>query len=389
MSSRKLLVIPNDPLQRYVDKGEVKERYFNPENFFDEIHVVSLCERDDAYEAAVVMSGTASVQVHAIGRPGPLSWRAVRRRALEVARVVRPDVIRGYNPLFMGYLAVFCAKALTTSSVISVHDDYSLLRSLGIYGPGYLLTTRGAYQLAHHLLGLNRYMFARADHIICAYSFPLRYVNRWRKRGVSVIYNRVNLEKFYPAEKSPQPSGSSLRILNVGRQFEGKNPEPIIRALARMEQATLTLVGDGPYHTRLVELAGNLGLTGRVTFRQRVDHHALPDLYREHDIFAMAITQPGVCIPVLEAAASGLAVVINHPRWEDKPEVVGELAEVVPLDAEGYLEAFRHLAQDPVYRARRGGDLREHVRTLDGAAMERAERELYCRLLETGPGGKS
>jgi len=102
----------------------------------------------------------------------------------------------------------------------------------------------------------------------------------------------------------------------------------------------------------------------------------------------MAITQPGVCIPVLEAAASGLPVVINRPRWEDIPEVVGELAEVVPLAAEGYLETFKRLADDPGYRAERGRALREHVRSLDGAAMEHAERELYQQLLESCAGNR-
>jgi glycosyltransferase involved in cell wall biosynthesis len=385
---RKLLVIPNDPLQRYVDKGEVKERYFNPENFFDEIHVLSLCDKDDALESAGIMSGSAGVSIHPIGRPGLLSWRTVRGRALELALALKPDVIRGYNPLFMGYLAVYCAQAAKAIGVVSVHDDYSLPRSLKIYGPRYLATARGAYQPTHHLLGFNRYMFARADHIICAYRFPLRYVNRWRKAGVSVIYNRVNLKKFYPSVINPEISGFRLRVLNVGRQFEGKNPEPLIRALAGMRDISLTLVGDGPFHNRLVDLAQRLGVSRRVRFLPRVEHHALPELYREHDVFAMAITQPGVCIPVLEAAASGLPVVINKPRWEDEPEVVGGLAEVVPLTAVGYLDAFNRLADDPGYRAERGLKLREHVGKFDGAAMEHAENRLYSQLLQSSNGGK-
>ena len=28
----KLCVFPNDPLQAYYDKGEIKERYYNPNN---------------------------------------------------------------------------------------------------------------------------------------------------------------------------------------------------------------------------------------------------------------------------------------------------------------------------------------------------------------------
>ena len=44
--SKKLCVFPNDPLQAYFDKGELKEKYYNPNNFFDEIHFISLTDQD-------------------------------------------------------------------------------------------------------------------------------------------------------------------------------------------------------------------------------------------------------------------------------------------------------------------------------------------------------
>ena len=383
--TRKLIVIPNDPLYRYAAKGEVKARYFNPENIFDEVHVFSLAEEDDSLETAKIMAGDAAVRIHALGRPGLFSLVAVRRLAEELACRIKPQLVRGYNPLFMGYLAVRCAKAAGAASAISVHDDYSIRRSLAIYGPNFLRTHRAAYQILHHLLGLNRVSLQGCDHVICAYRFPLRYVERWRRENVSVIYNRVDLEKFTPGQRE-RGDQDPLKILNVGRQFEGKNPEPVIRAVAGMEEASLTLVGDGPYHDRLVRCAGKLGIPERVRFIRRVDHQDLPELYRSHDIFAMAITQPGVCIPVLEASASGLPVVVNTPHWEDSPEVVGDLAEVVPLDPEGYRAAFERLGKDPGYRKARGMRLRERVLAIDGRAMERAERKLYEKLLSDLPG---
>ena len=42
----KLNVFPNDPLKSYLEKGEIKPRYFNPIDLFDEIHVTSLFESD-------------------------------------------------------------------------------------------------------------------------------------------------------------------------------------------------------------------------------------------------------------------------------------------------------------------------------------------------------
>ena len=381
-SARILFVIPNDPLYRYAAKGEVKERYFNPENFWDEIHVLSLCDRDEALDSARRMAGRAAVEIHAIGRPGALTWPGVLSRARKLAEEIKPQVIRAYNPLFMGWLAVRLAESSGAASVVSVHDDYSLSRSLKIYGPGYLFTTRGAYQIVHSLLGLNRTSLGRPDQVVCAYRFPVLYVRRWRKDDLSVIYNRVDLDQFKPAEPDQARQTGPLRILNVGRQFEGKDPEPIIRALSGLDNAALTLVGDGPYHDRLVRLAGQLGLSERVTFLPSVAHRELPGLYREQDVFAMSITQPGVCIPVLEASASGLPVVINQPRWEDKPEVVEDLAEVVPLSAEGYRLTFERLLKDDSYRRERGLALRERVLRIEGRAMEKAERELYQRLLE-------
>ncbi len=42
----KLCVFPNDPLLSYYKKGEIKERYFNPKNISNEIHIISLFDSD-------------------------------------------------------------------------------------------------------------------------------------------------------------------------------------------------------------------------------------------------------------------------------------------------------------------------------------------------------
>ena len=42
----KLCVFPNDPMIAYYNKGELKDRYFNPKNLFDEIHLISFIEHD-------------------------------------------------------------------------------------------------------------------------------------------------------------------------------------------------------------------------------------------------------------------------------------------------------------------------------------------------------
>ena len=42
----KICIFPNDPLIAYYNKGEIKDRYYNPGNFFDEVHFITLTDQD-------------------------------------------------------------------------------------------------------------------------------------------------------------------------------------------------------------------------------------------------------------------------------------------------------------------------------------------------------
>ena len=43
---RRFIVFPGDPLYKYFEKGEIKLRYWNPQNMFSEVHIISLCSSD-------------------------------------------------------------------------------------------------------------------------------------------------------------------------------------------------------------------------------------------------------------------------------------------------------------------------------------------------------
>ena len=54
---KKICVFPNDALKDYFDKGEIKHGYFNPQNFFDEVHVISLFENEIKSEKVAELAG--------------------------------------------------------------------------------------------------------------------------------------------------------------------------------------------------------------------------------------------------------------------------------------------------------------------------------------------
>jgi len=64
----KLCIFPNDPLQAYFDKGEIKDRYYNPNNFFDEIHFISLIDKDIDSSKIQKIVGNAKIVIHSVGK---------------------------------------------------------------------------------------------------------------------------------------------------------------------------------------------------------------------------------------------------------------------------------------------------------------------------------
>jgi len=64
----KALIFPNDPLIAYVRKGELKERYFNPKNIFEEVHFVTFSDVECEVEEIQKTIGNAKGYIHRVGR---------------------------------------------------------------------------------------------------------------------------------------------------------------------------------------------------------------------------------------------------------------------------------------------------------------------------------
>jgi glycosyltransferase involved in cell wall biosynthesis len=279
---------------------------------------------------------------------------------------------------------VWAARRLGVPCYISVHVDISLYRRFWTYGDGYARIA--VYQLALQALGWTRYAYAHADRIVPKYEAAARLLRTSRFRDkVQVIYNQVFLERF-PDLRPQLRSGQRLRVINVGRQFDGKDQRPLIRSLRHVD-AELTLVGRGPLRDALVRTARQCGVTDRVTFIDAVPNARLPEVFAGHHLFAIHILQPGVCMPVMEAMALGFPVVINRPRWEARPEVCGDCARVVPGTEAGYAAAFAEFLAHPERVAELGAASRAAIPAYGGEEMERRERDLILELVgRSAPG---
>ena len=126
----KLCVFPNDPIRSYYEKGEIKERYFNPNNIFDEIHVISFIDNDIQENKIQNIAGNAKLKIHSIGKIKIQNRKKYLKSIIELVREIDPDAIRTYNSRLEGWFAANCAKSLSKPLFVSIHTQYDHNRQL-------------------------------------------------------------------------------------------------------------------------------------------------------------------------------------------------------------------------------------------------------------------
>lgn len=101
----------------------------------------------------------------------------------------------------------------------------------------------------------------------------------------------------------------------LGRLVARKNVESILQSLRELPNCRALVVGDGPVRSSLQQLAGVLGVDGRVTFVGQVDEESKWDYLRAMDVFCLPSTElggynfEGFGIAFLEATVAGVPVV--------------------------------------------------------------------------------
>ena len=143
-------------------------------------------------------------------------------------------------------------------------------------------------------------------------------------------------------------------ILAVGAHRPHKNHEVLVRAMAAIPgDAGLVIVGnpDPAFPNRLRGLIAELGLESRVRLMPGLPDEWLPAVYRAASVFAFPSLAEGYGLPVLEAMAAGLPVVMSD--IEVMAEVAGSAALMVPpRDVAGWASALTAVLSDATLAGR-------------------------------------
>ena len=123
----------------------------------------------------------------------------------------------------------------------------------------------------------------------------------------TLVPGAVDTTRFTPADTR---ADGPVRLLYHGRVDRRKGVLDFLRALvATPGDWRATVSGIGPDLDAAHQLATDLALTDRVAFTGYAAYEDAPALYRAHDVFVSPTYAEGFSNTVLEAIASGLAVV--------------------------------------------------------------------------------
>jgi glycosyltransferase involved in cell wall biosynthesis len=225
----------------------------------------------------------------------------------------------------------------------------------------------------------------RADRVITVSLFSKEDLTKLYKIDpdkIAVTYEAAGSE-FYPRDRGCAREHVARRygierpfVLYVGRLQARKNLVRLVEAYSQVRregaEQQLVLVGKKDWKAQpILDKVADLGLTRDVVLTGYVPAEDLPWFYGAADAFAYPSIFEGFGLPVLEAMASGTAVITS--MGSSLQEVAGDAALIVdPLDVNSITSALRRMLSDQTLREEmaRAGIRRSKVFDRDRCAME-------------------
>jgi len=301
------------------------------------------------------------IEVRRVRVPRSTAGASLTYTAAGAASVVsfRPDVIHTYDlqsPSTIGLVTSLALRRPVVAKILSAgrHGDI--------------------WSLVRRPLGRTR-LRAMASRFAAFVSLSAEVDDELREQGVPPeriwrIPNGVDTARFRPPVPGEReelrgdlglPADEPLTLYCGRFSADSKRLDVLLEAFAEAPGALL-LVGEGRDRATLEELAQAPKLAGRVHVRGPVDDVA--PLYRAADLYASASVTEGMSGSVLEAMASGLAVVASPASGMS--ELVREDTGLLAADesAEALGDAAGRLLGDAPFRQGLGDQARARAQEL-------------------------
>lgn len=305
-----------------------------------------------------------------------------RRRVIDALERVQPDVVSVWHvgALSLGVLDVLVERRVPT--VFAVSDDWTTYaHRLDPWTRATLHRPRlGAFTA--RVAGVSHGLPAIGDlGPFCFISEVTRQralaKSPWRFATTGLVFSGIDGALFPvdTAPPAPRPIQGPLNLLYVGRVDERKGIHTLIRALARLDDAVLTIDGRSTDADakRVQTWADDAGVSARVTMACS-DREDLPARYRAADIcvFPSEWNEPFGLVPI-EAMACDTPVVASGDGGSAEFLVDGVNAALFAKgDPDALAAAVERVAHDATVRHRLVTNGRDLARYFDVAHLAEA-----------------
>jgi glycosyltransferase involved in cell wall biosynthesis len=292
-----------------------------------------------------------------ISRMPGLGDLAGAKTVIDIARQWSPDVLHGHGAKGGVYARLagyrLDIRSFYTPHGGSLHHPASKPMQLVIDGTEKILRRLGT-----GLCFVCNYERDRFDRMIGLHKAPH-----------IVAHNGLWDDEFVPAAAA----ADATDFLFVGEMRDYKGVDILLEALAKLQGATLTLVGDGPAMDEYKALAVKLGIAGQARFMGRMP---MQEAVKRGRIMVLPSRFESFPYVVLETAAASLPLITTAVGGI--PEVVPRSLLCDPLTADSLANQMGNLLADPAQMKRDGDDYAALVRkTCTAPDMTRKITDFY------------
>ena len=336
-------------------------------------------------------------------------------------RLVEVGFRRGLRPLNMLRSRVLAARLIRSESINVVHDTFCTLLPLlfakrryrgvrfcastfvdmawrlrYVWGDTPLwrkLRSRGKLTMYVNRL-LERMWVARADRVIVqAPGLVPRLLesNRIPESRVAVVTNNVDVNRWAPADRAREARSQSgpLRMLFLGGIGPTRGAPAMLETVKLLTDrgvpATLTVAGSWEMdaETGFRSSTRRLGIEDRVSVAGRLSPEGVLEAFRSHDVFLYQTINDGSPRIVLEAMASGMAIIASHHPGIDVLDPEGHAISFTDFgDAEHMAELAAGFCEHPERLQKKGRKAREiAVERFNSRAVAGQYVDFYGRIL--------
>ena len=379
-----LMVIVPDALSAIVRKGEITPRYYNPGGLFGKVHIV-MTQSDEVEPSDLQKAvGSAELHVHSIPLKSKLFLRTLGYRpsllrgwaekGVELARKIKPSLIRCQDNSFNAFMGAQIKQELGIPLIISLHGN----PDADLRGAVATTISEKVRALAHKAVegpGLRL-----ADHVIAVYEPILPYLKSNRVKQYSLIYNAVGYDV---KPKNDYALHAPAVLLCVGRQQSlFKDPRNILESLPEFDNARLIMIGTGDLHEKLIELTHNLKCSARCQLISALSNEKVLNMMHDADIYVFNQITLGISKTIIEAALTGLPIIVNRRPRGGRDELDADWLLQVEDTKSGYMAGIEELIHNQGEREKLGRLARAYAREhYAPEAMEEKVVEIYRSLM--------